>query len=326
MALSRLIETETKPQCGLLALESVILAYIVLTLGMMTALCGNLQNTDVMLGGRLRIAVAILALWAAYRLWPCRLTMALRVFVQLAMLGWWYPDTYELNRSLPNLDHLFAQADQNLFHCQPALLFHEAAPWPLLSELLDYGYVSYYPMMAAVLLAYYFHRYEEFTRCALIVIGSFFLYYAIFIVLPVAGPTYYYQAIGLDNASQGVFPALGSYFDTHDDCMAVPGYVDGIGYWLVEVAKIAGERPTAAFPSSHVGVATVCMILLHRLRTRRLFAIFLPLYVSLCLATVYIQAHYAVDALAGLLSGAAFYCLLSFLSGKPSKRPHQEMT
>ena len=105
--------------------------------------------------------------------------------------------------------------------------------------------------------------------------------------------------------------------------MTVPGYISGFGYWLVEVAKIAGERPTAAFPSSHVGVATVCMFLLYHLRSSRLFIIFLPFYVCLCLATVYIQAHYAVDALAGLLSGAAFYYLLFFLSGKPFERLRQ---
>ena len=322
MALNQLIKTEQHPRRGLLALEWLILAYIVLTLGMMTWNCGSLQNTEAMLLGRVRIATAIIALWAAYRLWPCRLTMALRVFVQLALLGWWYPDTYELNRSLPCLDHLFAQAEQNLFHCQPALVFHEVAPWPLLSELLDYGYVSYYPMMVAVLLVFFFRRYQEFTRCAFILIGSFFLYYIIFDLLPVVGPTYYFQAIGIDNVREGVFPALGSYFDTHNDCMVVPGCTSGSGYWLVEIAKMAGERPTAAFPSSHVGVATICMFLLYYLRSQRLFLVILPFYVCLCLATVYIQAHYVIDAIAGLLTGVAFYYLLFFLSSFFERTAH----
>ena len=33
----------------------------------------------------------------------------------------------------------------------------------------------------------------------------------------------------------------------------------------------------------------------------------MPIYVLLCLATVYIQAHYVIDALAGLVSGVALY-------------------
>ena len=37
-----------------------------------------------------------------------------------------------------------------------------------------------------------------------------------------------------------------------------------------------------------------------------------PFYVFLCLATVYIQAHYAIDALAGLVSGTLLYFILLF--------------
>ncbi|MBQ8046570.1 MAG: phosphatase PAP2 family protein [Prevotella sp.] len=267
-----------------------------------------------MFWGRMRMLAVIIGMWAVYRLVPCRFTMALRVFIQLAMLGWWYPDTYELNRSLNNLDHLFAQAEQWIFGCQPSLEFSARMPWPVLSELLDVGYVSYYPMMVAVMLLFFFYRYEEFARCSFVVLTSFFLYYVIFDLLPVAGPTFYFQAIGLENAMQGHFPAIGNYFDTHRECMQLPGFSDGIGYWMVEIAHLAGERPTAAFPSSHVGVATVCMLLSVHGRARKLFTVLLPFYVLLCFATVYIQAHYAVDAIAGLITGTLFYFLLMWVS------------
>jgi membrane-associated phospholipid phosphatase len=42
----------------------------------------------------------------------------------------------------------------------------------------------------------------------------------------------------------------------------------------------------------------------------------LPLYVLLCFATVYIQAHYAIDAIAGLLTGVVFYFALMLVSKK----------
>lgn len=309
MALKQLTAIDPAPRRGLMAFEWVVLAYIVLTLGMMVARCDGIINAEAMLWGRARIAASVVTLWAVYRLVPCRLTMALRVFVQLAMLGWWYPDTYELNRCLPNLDHLFARAEQWLFGCQPALRFAETCPWPVLSEMLDIGYVSYYPMIVAVMLAFFFCQYEEFTRCSLVILGAFFIYYTIFDLLPVVGPTYYFHAIGT-NHDPSFLPALGTYFNTHEQCLPTPGWTDGIGYWAVEVAKIAGERPTAAFPSSHAGVATVCVMLAFRLRSKRLFYILLPLYICLCLATFYIQAHYAIDTLAGILSGAAIYFLL----------------
>ena len=130
--------------------------------------------------------------------------------------------------------------------------------------------------------------------------------------MPVAGPTFYFKAVGLENIANGFFPAVGTYFNTHQECLPTPGYVDGFFYDLVEQAKAAGERPTAAFPSSHVGVSTVCMWLAYHARNRRLLYFMAPFYVFLCLATVYIQAHYAIDALAGLVSGTLLYFILLF--------------
>ena len=151
---------------------------------------------------------------------------------------------------------------------------------------------------------------------AFILLGSFFIYYVVFIFLPVVGPTFYYKAVGLDSVARGVFPAMHDYFNTHTDCLPSPGYADGLFYRLVEDAKATGERPTAAFPSSHVGVSTVCMLLAWHSGSRKMFWGFLPVYLFLCMATVYIQAHYLVDALAGFASAVAIYAALFFSTRK----------
>ena len=187
-------------------------------------------------------------------------------------------------------------------------------PWMIVSELLDMGYVMYYPMIAIVIFYYFFCRYNEFERVSFVVLASFFLYYVAFIFVPVAGPTFYYHAVGVSEIAKGVFPAMGDYFNTHTDCLPTPGYEDGIFYQLVEDAKAAGERPTAAFPSSHVSLSIVCMMLAWHTKNRKLFYILLPFYVFLCLATVYIQAHYLVDAIAGLLTAIVVYFILMFCS------------
>lgn len=208
----------------------------------------SLHNPVALLLGRAKVMLIMGAMWLVYRLLPCRLVMLFRVGVQMALLAWWYPDTYELNRFLPNLDHLFAAYDQALFGFQPALRFSQWAHWPLVSELMDMGYASYYPMMVVVLLFYFFCRYKEFQQCATILIGSFFIYYVVFDFLPVVGPTFYYKAVGLESIAQGVFPALGDYFNTHQGCLPSPGYTDGIFYQAVEQAKAAGERPRRLSP------------------------------------------------------------------------------
>ncbi len=133
--------------------------------------------------------------------------------------------------------------------------------------------------------------------------ASFIIYYVIFIFVPVAGPTFYYHAVGLSDIAKGVFPPMHDYFNYCTDCLPTPGYTDGIFYHLVEDAKAAGERPTAAFPSSHVSISTVCMLLAWHSGNRKLTYTLLPFYIFLCLATVYIQAHYLIDALAGLVTG-----------------------
>lgn len=316
MDLKKYITTEKKPRKGLLAAEWVVMAYLLLTTVIILFCYTDVVNPKAMLWGRARVVAMTAALWFVYRLWPCRLTLLLRVLVQLALLSWWYPDTYEINRMFPNLDHVFAAWEQNLFGFQPALLFSQAVPSHIFSELMDLGYASYYPMIALVLLVYFFTCYKEFPRAAYIVLGAFFLYYVIFIFVPVVGPTFYYNAVGVDQIAKGVFPDLGLYFNNHQDCLPSPGDVNGVFYHLVESAKEAGERPTAAFPSSHVGCSTVLMLLAWHSKKRWLLWVLLPLFVLLCFATVYIQAHYAIDAIAGLITGVLIYFLLFFTSKK----------
>lgn len=314
--IKQLFTIEKQPKKGLFALEWVVLAYLVLTLLIVFFTYTKAANPDAMIWGRIRIAVITVALWGVYRMLPCRLTRLARVVVQMALLGWWYPDTYEINRMLPNLDHVFAQWEQDMFGCQPALLFCKAMPWPVVSELMDMGYAAYYPMIALVVLYYFAFRYHEFERASFVVLTAFFIYYVVFVLVPVTGPTFYYKAAGLTNIANGVFPNVHDYFNYYQDCLPSPGYKDGIFYHFVEDAKAAGERPTAAFPSSHVGISTVLMLLTWHSGNRRLLYVLLPFYILLCLATVYIQAHYAIDALAGLVSGALLYVALMAVSRK----------
>ena len=305
---------EKNPKKGLLPLEWVMLGYMAITVFTMLFTFTKVVNPESMLWGRLRILVMTLALWGVYRMIPCRITKMVRILAQIALLAWWYPDTYEINRMFPNLDHLFAGWEQDLFRCQPALLFAKAMPWTVVSELMSMGYFMYYPMIAAVVLYYFFCRYYEAERVSFVLLASFFIYYLIYIYVPVVGPTFYFDAVGVQDIAKGIFPAMGDYFSTHTNCLPTPGYTDGIFYQLVEDAKEAGERPTAAFPSSHVGVSTICMLLAWHSRNRKLLFTMLPFYIFLCMATVYIQAHYLIDAIAGWISAVVIYFLLMAVS------------
>lgn len=303
---------DKKAKKGLLAFEWVAIGYLVFTILMMIILWDKLVAPGEMMKGRAQFLLVTLACWAVHYLWPCRLTIFLRILVQMAFLGWWYPDTYEMNRALPNLDHVFASWEQSLFGCQPSLLFSQKVPYGWFSELMCLGYVSYFPLMLITYLYYFFKRYQEFQMTAFVMLASFFAYYVVFVLLPVTGPQFYYLAVGTEKIAAGTFPNLGDWFLTHSERMAAPGWTDGFWYHMLDLTHDAGERPTAAFPSSHVGVTTVVMLLALRTRSKGLIFTILPFYILMCLSTVYIYAHYAIDVIAGWVSALLLFPLLHY--------------
>ncbi len=233
-----------------------------------------------------------------------RLTHLARTGAQLVWLLHWYPDIWQFNRSFPNLDHLFAAADQWLFGCQPSVTFSQWLSGGLWSELFNLGYWSYFPMIATLVLAVWWKDITSSTthlrEVSAVILTSFFIFYLIFLLLPVAGPQFYFKAVGVDQILAGHFPPVGTWFSSHTDMLPAPGNAHGVFYQLVASSQQSGERPIAAFPSSHVGLSTI-VLLLSRRHVPRLTKYLLPFWLLLCCATVYIQAHYLVDAIAGLL-------------------------
>ena len=314
--LKDLFAVEQKPVKGVLMMEWAMLAYAVLTLPLILVMWTTLTDPMQMLWLRLQGVAMVLALWGVYRMVPCRFTLLARLVGQLLLLGSWYPETFEFNRWFGNLDHVFASWEQLLFGFQPALTFCRDWPQPWVSEPLTLGYESYYPLMVIVPLYYLFRRYADFGRAVFAIIGSFFVFYVIFLCLPAGGPQYYYPAVGIDNIAQGIFPPVGDFFQGDYEGLPIPGYQDGLMYKALLVMHAAGERPTAAFPSSHMGVTTVLLWLAWHSGCRRLFWCLLPLGVLMFFATFYIQAHYAIDAMAGVVAGTLIYFLLTALYRK----------
>ena len=309
MALGLFEKIECKK--GLFAVEKIALIYNLLTTLLVFILFTYLPNPAQMLIGRVFIASITFALMYLSRFVPCKATVFVRIAFQMALLAYWYPDTFEFNRIFPNLDHIFSTIEQGLLGFQPAITFHQNYPQLWVSELFNMGYFFYYPMIAIVAVYTFLFKFESFNKFSFIIVSAFFLYYIIFIFVPVAGPQFYFPAIGMDNVAEGVFPSIGNYFNNNIQLLAGPDNgVGGFFYGLVEASQEVGERPTAAFPSSHVGISTVLMILSWRLN-KKLFTGLLPFYFFLCGATVYIQAHYLIDVIVGFASAFGVYVLAS---------------
>ena len=228
-----------------------------------------------------------------------------------SLLVYWYPETFDINRMILNYDYLLAGIEQSTFGFQPALAFCQFYPHRWFAELMNMGYIAYYPIIIGTGLYLYFKDKDYFEYFFFTVLFSFFCYYLIYILFPTAGPQYYYQAIGLEQVHSNVFPEIGNYFDKHQ--LLVTGNNSGFFSQMVQNTQQVGERPTAAFPSSHVGITTLILILVTKNKHFYLLAFLSPIYLALVTATVYIQAHYVIDVFAGFITAFVFYFLGSFV-------------
>lgn len=309
------IEKDVMSSKGLWAIEWLTMVYASVTAIFMFFLWADMSHPALMLLQRGYILIGTLLIWQLYRLWPTRLMTFIRITAQMALLSFWYPETYEFNSQLANLDHVFTKWDAVLFGCQPSLEFSRLCPWTWISEALNMGYFSYYLMIVAVMVFFFMCQKKQYERASFIVMCSFFIYYLIYICLPVAGPQFYFQAVGVETVENGIYPEIGTYFSQHTEMLPAPGDADGLFFNLVKGAQDAGERPTAAFPSSHIGISFILLYLVYPF-SKKMFAGLLPFVVLLTLATVYIQAHYLVDAIAGILTSVIVFKLSGFIFGK----------
>ena len=300
---------------GLFAVERISLIYNTITTVMILCLYSQMDHPGLMLMERVGIVAITFGLIHLYQTHPCRLSAFVRMLVQMSFLAYWYPDTFEFNRLFPNLDHLFASLEQTLFQCQPSVEFCATFPSMWFSEPLNMGYFAYYPMIAAVVFYYFFFRFEWFEKVSFVLVTSFFIYYLIYIFVPVAGPQFYFPAIGMDHVEAGQFLSIGDYFNHNDILLPGLGYEHGFFYQLVEASQEVGERPTAAFPSSHVGISTILMIMAYRVN-KKFCLVLTPFYILLCGATVYIQAHYLIDVFGGWISAFLIYYISNWMYKK----------
>ncbi len=215
----------------------------------------------------------------------------LRLFFPMLLLPFLYKETDYLNNLFfsENLDPFFAGTEYALFHTQPSLLFSEKFHARWFSELMYFGYFSYYLLIVFIPLIIYLKKgARSAERVIFIIINSFLIYYLVFILIPVAGPQFYFTDL------MNTLPE---------------GYIFGP---IMKLIQMNGEGQTGAFPSSHV---SICLILLCLSFTemKRFLPVVLTVSVLLILSTVYLKAHYVIDVLGAFLTTPLVYVLSSGL-------------
>ncbi|MFC1547391.1 phosphatase PAP2 family protein [Candidatus Neomarinimicrobiota bacterium] len=193
-------------------------------------------------------------------------------------------------------DRLVLAWDQWLFRGHPHRYLPDVLPGPWWREMLHFFYCTYYLVVAG---GFFFawrkggrvNSPEEsvpapfFYRYTFVFLGTFCTYMLIFIAFPVVGPL--------------------------DDRFLRFSNLGIIGP-LIDLIYTAGDSAGGAFPSSHVGEAVVVYLLLQP-RKPWVRAVLIAIITGLTFATVYGSFHYAIDALAGLVTGPIFYLFWSWI-------------
>lgn len=205
-----------------------------------------------------------------------KLIALFRLVYNLPLLSYYYKETEFLNSLVFNFhDRFFAGIDQAIFGMQPSMAFAASFPGPGMNELMHFGYFSYFILIFLIPVLIYTKDKQLGMKAVFIVVLSFFIYYVIFTLLPVAGPQFYYHAVPANEK----------------------GY---LFTWLLNTAQGIGEGPTGAFPSSHIGIAVV-LLWMSCWHSKKLFYSTLPIVIILAFSTIYLKAHYVIDVVAGFL-------------------------
>lgn len=209
----------------------------------------------------------------------------LSTILPLSFLGYFYNETASFNHLFfNNFDGIISQFEFSLFNVQPSVIFSKRINELWFSEIMNYGYFSYYLLIIFVPVLFYYKKPEFFQQLLFILLTSFYLYYVVFIIIPVVGPQFYFQG------DQAVFTPQGPF-----------------GY-LIKFIQDTAEVPTGAFPSSHVGIALLLGYYIYKYFKEYLVSVSLVIAI-LILSTVYIKAHYVVDILAAFIVTPIFYYL-----------------
>ena len=186
-----------------------------------------------------------------------------------------------------SLDKLFLLLEEAIFGFQPAVRLSQAySDLPIVNELFFFSYFFYYALIVTgPWILYVRGRREKALRGLFMITAGFAVLYIFYIVVPVQGPKY-----AIESLRQSWYSEFSGYVFTP------------IMTTIFAHTNLAG----AAFPSSHVAMATAAL-LFNRHHNPRLAILFLPFTLLLFFSTVYIYAHYVVDVIAGIPVGLLVY-------------------
>ncbi len=197
-------------------------------------------------------------------------------------------------------DWLFIKIDYWIFGANPTQVLQKIA-FPLLTEILQIIYSIFYllPMILALVLLRK-RKYLAVDYAIFCIVYGFFLSYLGYFALPGVGPRFtLHNFAQLDQKLPGLLVTkyLREFVNLGESISA-------------STVNPAAHVQRDVFPSGHTMMTLIVMYLSVRLKSRSRY-FFIPVGSLLIFATVYLQYHYVIDLVGGLI-----FMIFTLWSGK----------
>jgi membrane-associated phospholipid phosphatase len=179
----------------------------------------------------------------------------------------------------PNDIHFQLDAiDMWMFGVSPTI-WAEQFYHPLITDWLSFAYMNYFWITVILVMFMYYHKeHRQFRTVMLTMMLCYYGGYLLYILFPAAPP----RLALADLYTINIFKGTSLITDS-----------------ARKVVNISAASARGAFPSLHCTITFLTLGMAWRFH-KILFWIFLPIGISLIVATVYLRHHYVVDIYAGL--------------------------
>ncbi|MBI5727338.1 MAG: phosphatase PAP2 family protein [Ignavibacteriales bacterium] len=273
------------------------------------------------------IIIAMLAVNASIPLWYVFILVDILIIAGLLYLGtagktsnsrvtriiqYWYPaplilltfkQIYFLIKPLRgelDYDTILINTDKLIFGFNPTEALFQIAN-PVLTELLQIAYASFYILPIVLAFALYLQkRHEAVEYVVFLTVYGFFISYLGYFLLPAVGPRFTLHDFSQNDAQlPGLLLTQFLRFVVNTGESIPPGTIDPVSHVQRDV-----------FPSGHTMMTAMIMYLSVIYKSNTRFFILIT-GTFLIFATVYLRYHYVTDVIAGLL-----FMVFALWSGK----------
>ena len=153
--------------------DIVFISFLIITLIIIVAGVNKTEHFSLLITSRIFAVIVMFTLILLNEKISSKVIFALRQFYPLIFSAYFYGETgYYNNIFFENLDQFFFNIEEQLFNIQPSLIFSSNYNALWFSELMNFSYISFYPLVVGTSLLLFLKANTNFDKYYFILIFS----------------------------------------------------------------------------------------------------------------------------------------------------------